>query len=203
MKKFLTLFCTLLLCAFVMAGCGGNDDADKSTGDGNQPADSQTHEPADGQDQEPAGDLTPVASADGKVQREMPKKWQTYTGQLNQEADIEVGSKDQSKFAMALIEDRTDADVTLQEYNDFIIEYYANDMITDCEPYETQDATVNGCPAKFTQLTGKVEGMKVTYWVYAIETETTYTQAIGWTYQSKGDKNSDEINTVLQTFKEL
>lgn len=191
MKKFLSVVAILMLLSMCLVGCSNNGNGEDTTttsgeeskAEGNNNADTQT-----------------LASADGKFEVTADSSWKAMTGELNDEAEIEIADVTSERYIIALMEKKADLALTLDEYTDLIVSQMSTN-ITDANASEKEAVTINGNNGYLTKVEGTVDIVKITYWVYTIENDEYLGQVIGWTLNSKADENEQSIKDVINTFK--
>lgn len=144
-----------------------------------------------------------IKSSDGSTQITVNSNWKESTS-LNDEASIQVDQQAKEKYAIVISE-------SVEDFaDDFSVDEYANmckdllsESIKNSTVSEFTDMTINGLPAKYYEIKGEIEKIKVCYFIVAVKGEKGLHQVVGWTINSKYDENKEEIKKILQSFKEL
>lgn len=178
-KKF---FSVLLVVCCIMAACAG-------CGQQNQDQDKQ-NEPA----------LTTFTSIDGIFQVAATEEWQSMTGELHEEATLEIGSESKNKYLIVIPESKIDLTMTLEEYTD-LVKKITSANLKNVQIEESIPLTVNGLNAYSTEITGTVDNVNVAYWVYTIDCPEHFVQLIAWTLKSKQTSYQENIQAVLDSFQ--
>ncbi|OPZ90912.1 MAG: hypothetical protein BWY74_02151 [Firmicutes bacterium ADurb.Bin419] len=143
-----------------------------------------------------------VKSEDGKMELTIPSNWNDNDEELHDEAELKVSSYVEEKYVIVLNEEKSafEDDMTLQEYHDIIIGAM-KDSVDNSEVSAPTETELNGNKAILVQIKGSVNKIKVTYWVYTVESTDNFTQVIGWTLQKDEEKNTEAIMNVMNSFK--
>ena len=128
------------------------------------------------------------------------QNWQDMRGQLHAEAEIEIGNEQLEKYCLVLAEKKEDFTLTLADYTAAVTAQMKN-AIQNAAVTEPKKILVNNSNSYVTELSGTVDKINVHYWLYTIENETYYVQAIGWTLKSRVQENRVDINRVLQSWQ--
>ena len=147
-----------------------------------------------------------IKSEDGKVQLTIPKDWEELSElkQVNEKICLGVGNKYKEKYGQVISESKEDfsKDITLDEYNNIIVEQ-VRAQISNGEFSKCKDIEINGYKAKIFEIKGEVSKVKVAYLYAIIDAPNSFNQVITWSLQSKYEQNKEELNKVIQSFKEV
>jgi len=103
---------------------------------------------------------------------------------------------------MVITENKSDFadDMTLDKFTDItrqaMLRKAADSNSTDPLP-----VTINGSDGRQYALDGIVNGVKVSYQVVALETDSNYHQIIAWTLQSRKAQNNSTLLSVIMSFR--
>lgn len=181
-KKFFSVFLVVCCIMAVCAGCGQQDQGNKTNRENKEP------------------ELTTFTSTDGLFQISATEEWQEMTGELHEEATLELGSESKNKYLVIIPESKIDLDMTIAEYTDIV----RNITSANLENVEMQDpvaVTINGMDAYCTELLGKVDSLNVAYWIYTVDCPEHLVQVIAWTLKSKQEPYRENIEQIVHTFQ--
>ena len=192
-KKILCLSFMLVLITSLI-GCSAVNEFKEGFNDGLEKSKSKSE-----------GELTDkvIKSSDGNTQITVKSDWEE-SPDLNGEASMQVNNMVKEKYAIVISEPIEDfaEDITVDEYSnmckEILLESIKNSKISD-----VTDTTINGQPAKYYEIKGEVDKIKICYFIANIKGKKGLHQVIGWTINSKYDENKEEIKKVVQSFKEL
>lgn len=144
-----------------------------------------------------------VKGSDGKTQITVHSDWKEEK-ELNAAANIQVANRVQEKYAVVISESTADfsKDIKVGEFADLM----KNNMvqnITDASVTDMTDMTINGMPAKYFEIQGEVNKIKVKYLIAAVKGKAGLHQIITWTLNSKYDQNKEELKKAIQSFMEI
>lgn len=144
---------------------------------------------------------TVLKSPDGKFQLTVPAGWQERPS-LNEIATIKAANVLEETYVMVITENKSDFadDMTLDKFTDItrqaMLRKAADSNSTDPLP-----VTINGSDGRQYALDGIVNGVKVSYQVVALETDSNYHQIIAWTLQSRKAQNNSTLLSVIMSFR--
>lgn len=144
-----------------------------------------------------------LKSYNGNFQITLPNGWTATSSrnELNDVSDLEALNEKQGIYLMALIEAKEDFDLDLQGFNALIVDLNG-------EAYNTSlgksiKTKVGSYDAYLNEFTTTLNGIKIHFWVYSIETPNYYTQLFIWGTQSDAKKISQDVQGIVDTYKEL
>lgn len=77
------------------------------------------------------------------------------------------------------------------------------DVVTIIKKSPVIDTLVNAMPARMVQIHGEIDGIQAFYSVAYVEGKETYYQVMTWTLASKEKKNTEKMEKILYSLKEL
>lgn len=140
-------------------------------------------------------------STDGKYSVSIPSDWDDLSGQLNSVANLECGNPAKEQYLAAIPDSKVDFTGTFDEYTDIIISNIVSN-VEDVSEGERQSMDINGNNAYLTEISGTVDNIKITYWVYTVDCTEDYMQVLVWTLQSKANDNKETLQKAATSFKE-
>ena len=141
-----------------------------------------------------------VTASDKRSQIRVPKSWGPL--QLNDAAEIQVGSEEDDSYIIVLEELKEDLDgwnldkhsrVTLGK----LLAGLADPIITG-----PKSMTVDGHPALQYEIRAASNGHKVIYLHTTVDGETMFSQILAWTVPSKADTMKPLLVKAIGTFHE-
>jgi hypothetical protein len=140
-------------------------------------------------------------STDGKYSVSIPSDWEDLSGQLNSVANLECGNLSKEQYLAAIPDSKVDFTGTFDEYTDIIIGNIVSNVEGASEG-ERQSIDLNGNSAYLTEISGSVDNINITYWVYTVDCTDDYVQVLVWTLKSKADENKETLQNAAASFKE-
>ena len=139
----------------------------------------------------------------GNLSLTIPGNWEKSADSGNEDVSLYVTNKSKDQLVMVITESTIDYEDSfdLAQYSNTVMTMMSEN-ITNAQWTDVTDITVAGYPAKYVEVTGSVDGIKLQYFIKFIKTDSYFTQLIGSTLLSKADKNRDNINNITDTFKE-
>lgn len=205
MVKKATIFALLLVLAISMTSCGsfsevtngiadgireGIKSADITQGSKGNTADSNTGSKV-------------IKSSDGKFQLSVPSNWKEDS-ELNDEAILQVSNRVEEKYVIVINEgkDGFSEDVDSDYYTDLIRESMYDNLVNP-QISDNQDITINNMPAKYFEISGEADKIKISYMVVISEDRDNFNQVIGWTSTPKFDDKKQSIGAVMKSFESI
>lgn len=148
------------------------------------------------------GEPKTIESSDGLFTLVIPADWkQASQGELNDVADLEAMNESKEMYFVALMENKADFDLDLEEYRDLVVEYNEGNYGSSFgEPTET---LVNGKKAySYEYYVTSEDGIKTYMRLFIVDTGNYYGQLYAWTLKSMESENKDVIDTISDTFQE-
>src|ERR1043166_1934751 len=142
-----------------------------------------------------------VTASDNRSQIRVPKSWGPM--QLNEAAEIQVGSEEDDSYLIVLTEVKEDLDgwnldkhsrVTLGK----LLAGLAFPTISG-----PKSMTVDGHPAVQYEIHGASDGHKVVYPHTTVDGATMFSQILAWTVPSKADTMKPLLVKAIGTFHEV
>ena len=141
-----------------------------------------------------------LTSEDGRYSISVPGSWKVQRD-LNDEASIEGGNRLADRYAIVIVEEKGNLEVSLAEYARLI----AADLMElagDTATPAPESLTVGGYPAIRHRISGKVDNVNVTYHHTSVETPKALCQIMCWSLK-KDEKSSEPIfDKVAASFVE-
>jgi hypothetical protein len=144
-----------------------------------------------------------VKSADGSISVSVPKGWNTKDTKLNSSAAIAVSNIVDGQFAVVLKQPKSDfADnFTLDDYMAELQKIMSSKLANPVSG-KISNVTINGYNTLTVDLSGTLNKIDLSYWVYVIEGKSDYYQIIGWTGINLAKQNKPIIEKVMNSFQE-
>lgn len=165
------LLCFLCLCLF--SACGGTDSAAS----------------------------VKIESADETISCKAPAGWMDVSGQLSDEASLEIANIDKEEYMIVLAEQKSafDGDFNLQGYNKAVIEQVES-AAEDVEVISEEKTELDGDAAAFlTKLSASVDDIRITYLICTVEWPEEYAQVVAWTSTEKAEEYDEELRSVIHS----
>jgi hypothetical protein len=144
---------------------------------------------------------TVINGTDGQAQLTVPDGWKQQND-LHATAPLQAADKVRELYIIVLSDAKADfGKMTLEQHAQSTLDTFAK-KVTDPEIKGPTRLTINGSPALQYELSGTMSNTKVTYLRTTVETKKNFHQIVGWTLQSRIDKNRGELQSVTQSFKE-
>lgn len=141
-----------------------------------------------------------VQSKYGDVTVSVPSTWEVLSGELNEDADLELASEDRSHFLMAMIVDGTAFEGELSDYQKEAAKSLEQTYGVDLDKPETD--SVAGYPAYRFEFTAGEEGKEAYFRVYVLRTESYILDIYTWSAAERKDDQQDNIRGILDSLKE-
>lgn len=130
------------------------------------------------------------------------------TPNLNPEASFQYQSVSKDLYTIVIVEDKkivqdNSTIKNLQLYTQTTQNMIAKNMDTVPTFSKIIASEFNGLKKNTFDLTGKFSGLEIYYLCANIESEHYYYQILTWTGFDKKDQNSEEMNRIIESFKEL
>lgn len=149
-----------------------------------------------------------IASYDYKYKIDVPLDWEMpdEKGSLCRDASIEAFCNRRNAGLAVIVEERGDDYIGFDNYCTLVARnlnssYYANISADDFKGTE-----ICGNQAKYVEIEdvssplGENHVEHVHMWIYLVIINGYYTQFLAWTPESEAEKNSDEINMIINSF---
>ncbi|MHC5215256.1 hypothetical protein ACYSNR_01215 [Enterococcus sp. LJL128] len=180
-----------ILLSILMTGCTRNNDEKSSTGVGtSQREKREKRSKAEGTEEE-----TVYRTENGTFTLKLSDGWEALEpDELSDDADLSFENYDADIYYMVLSEHKDDFE-GFEEYKDLIVP----DMLEDTYDVEESDIEYNGFKGTRYTFGLTSDGIK-TAWIYdVLEGETYYIQNIGWTINSKKEKNKKNLTQLMES----
>ncbi|WP_060874057.1 hypothetical protein [Myroides odoratus] len=151
---------------------------------------------------------------DDKFSVEVPSTMQK-TRALNGEATLQLQNVQEELYLIAIKENKGEIDELFKattgeeeniftQFSDTTLEYLTA-TLEEFEPSELklQDQTINNLPARVVDFTARVGGLDVYYKFAAFDGKEDYYQVLTWTLKEYKDKNQEQMNKMVDSFKEV
>jgi hypothetical protein len=170
------------LSAFQTAGCSFNQTGVKVT------------------DDEPAGKV--LKSTDGQSQIVLPSGWKEYR-KLNDAAELQAANLGKNLYIVVLTENKDDFDhITLKQHSALTRDGLQKSLISP-EMIGPKRLNIHGQTAIQFEIRGQLDNTKITYLHTTVETAKNFYQILAWTSKSGFQKNKEELQQVIQSFREI
>lgn len=142
-----------------------------------------------------------ITSSDGKYSVMAPGTWEDLAGQLNSSATLEAGNLKDEQYMAVLPDNKEDLNLSFDEYVDIVYENILS-AVQGAEQKERESVSINGKNGYCMEVTGTVDNINVTYWIYTIDAKEDYLQVLTWTLKSKADTNKEILQKTVETLTE-
>ncbi|QQU03937.1 hypothetical protein [Myroides odoratus] len=151
---------------------------------------------------------------DDKFSVEVPSTMQKTRG-LNGDATLQLQNVQEELYMIVIRENKNEIDElfkgTTQEGEDIFTQFssttleYLTSTLEQLEPSELklQDRPIHNLPARVADFTARIGGLDVYYKFAAFEGKEDYYQVLVWTLKEYKDKNQEQINKMVDSFKEV
>lgn len=144
-----------------------------------------------------------IKDKDNKYQLSIPSSWKE-DNELNQLSILQVSNRVQEKYAMVIGEenDSFSNDATIDDYASLVKEGLGQ-TVQNIQISKDENITINSKPAKYFEVQGEVQKLKISYMFIITEDSENFFQIIGWTLAPRFEANKQEIRTVMESFQEV
>jgi hypothetical protein len=172
---------TLLLSVAQLIGCSVNQTEVKVAGDKH------------------AG--TVLKSIDGQSELILPSGWKEYR-KLNDTAEVQAANLMKNLYIVILTENKDDFNhITLKQHSALTRQNLLK-ALTSPEVIGPKKLTINGYSAIQFEIKGQLENSKICYLHTTVETTQNFHQILAWTSKSGFEKNREELQQVINSFRE-
>lgn len=124
---------------------------------------------------------------------------------MNDDATIEAANAYGEKYVIVITEPKSDFRFMkmndIKDYGDLAVK-----LMKDSSPLMSVSPStrlkINGKTAVRYEMKGTVDGIKVVYWLTAVEGNQHFHQVLTWTLASQEYKNKDALEKVTNSFRE-
>ena len=143
-----------------------------------------------------------IVGNNGLVRLTVPGSWSSMKD-LNEEANLQVGSVLEEGYLVVISENREDfEDMTLQKFSEITSESIMEGLAKASQE-EPEDILIGRHRAIKRVIEGVIDNLKISYVHVAVETEGNYHQIIGWSLKSKFEGNKSKFDKIIMSFKEV
>ncbi len=181
--RFRTLlsFLILVLSITQMMGCSLNQTAVKVA------------------DDKQAGTI--LKSIDGQSQIILLKGWKEYR-KLNDAAELQAANLGKNLYIVILSENKDDFDrITLKQHSALTRDSLLKSL-TSPEVIGPKKLSIHGDTAIQFEIRGQLDNTKISYLHTTVETAKNFHQILAWTSKSGFEKNREELQQVVNSFRE-
>lgn len=158
-------------------------------------------------------DKTQKAEVAGKYSLELPE-FLTKTSGLNQDATLEYQNLEKEFYIIVIDEPIGEFNKAIQEseiadlYSPDLTGYslYVSDVFLETVDIISEtpltDVTINGLKGKHMEIEGSVGGVDVFYFYTMVQGAKDYYQVLTWTLLSKKEEHKEEMQKIVNSFKE-
>lgn len=129
---------------------------------------------------------------------------------LQENASLQYGNKFKEVYTVVIDEDKESfnkaADESGKKGN---LTTYAQETLTHYEGtrnfnlIESSEETIHNLPAKIYEITAKVNGIDLYYYLGVVEGKAHYYRIINWTLEANKEAQRENMDKVLKSFKEI
>jgi hypothetical protein len=143
-----------------------------------------------------------LTSTDGQSQVSLPKGWKEHPG-LNDMAEIQAANASKNLYIIVLTESKEDFEkMTLVKHSGLTRDGLMEGL-SSAEYSGPQKLTVDGKPAIQYIIRGAYDNTNIVYLHTTVEGAKNYYQILVWTIKSGYQKNSAELQQMIEGFKEV
>lgn len=139
-----------------------------------------------------------LTSQDGRYSISVPGTWKTIP-ELNEEAVIEGGSRTADRYAIVIVADKKDFEMTLDEYAK-VIAAQLKEATDDPDPLKPESIAAGAFPAVRYRISGTVDNVNITYHATCVETPTEICQVMCWSLKSDEKAAEPVFDKVTRSF---
>jgi hypothetical protein len=144
---------------------------------------------------------TVLKSMDGQSQVVLPSGWKEYR-KLNDAAELQAAHLGKNLYIIVLTENRDDFDhITLKQHSALTREGLLKSLSSP-EVMGPKKLSIQGHTAIQFEIRGQLDNTKITYLHTTVETDKNFYQILAWTSKSGFEKNSEELQQVIHSFRE-
>lgn len=143
--------------------------------------------------------LTSGLSSDSLISVKYPASWKTLT-KLNEDAQLQLGSSRREEYLLVFNESKADFGGTLADYGS-IVSGNLRKVLADAEVSDPEMLTINGLNALRYQISGKLKGLNLEYFLTVVESPNHFHQVMMWTLKSKKEAAFPVFEQVASTFE--
>ncbi|MBX7148324.1 hypothetical protein K1X76_04510 [bacterium] len=146
---------------------------------------------------------TARSTIDNRSQVELKSGWAVTTG-LNDKADIQIENVTKNLYFISLSEAKANLEKSmfLEKYSELTRQNLIRPL-TDVRYSAPVYKTIGGYKALQYEITAKSDNLDIWYFHTIVETPTNYHQLISWTLKDTFSPNRTELESVIDSFKEL
>lgn len=156
-------------------------------------------------DQPPAGNGPVLAqnlfSEDRRLSVSLPQTWQTRTNLSDFDS---IGAADpQDETYLIVIEEplaEFDGDISLHDYTRVVVSLMG-DLLQEPQVHsKLRRYKINGLPAEELVLSGRIDGLDITYLLTTVESDRAFYQILSWTLSSKFQSRESLFRDITGSF---
>ncbi len=145
---------------------------------------------------------TILKSIDGQSQIVLPSGWKEYR-KLNDAAELQAANLGKNLYILVLTESKDDFDqITLKQHSALTRNSLLKSL-TAPEVTGPKKLTVSGYAAIQFEIRGQLDSTKICYLHTTVETAQNFHQILAWTSKSGFEKNKEELQQVVNSFREI
>lgn len=138
-------------------------------------------------------------STDSLIRVKYPSHWKTLT-KVNDEAQLQAGSPRREEYLLIFNESKSDFAGTLADYGAIVVGHLEK-VLSGAEVSDPEKLTINGLNALRYQISGKLKGLNLEYYVTVVESPNHFHQVMMWTLKSKKETAFPIFQEVTSSFE--
>ncbi len=145
---------------------------------------------------------TLLKSTDGQSQIILPGGWKEYR-KLNDAAELQAVNLGKNLYVVILTENKGDFDhITLKQHSALTRDGLLKSLASP-EVKGPKKLSIHGHSAIQFEIRGQLDDTKIAYLHTTVETAKNFYQILSWTSKSGFEKNQDELQQVINSFREV
>jgi hypothetical protein len=146
----------------------------------------------------------PLVGSDGKEQIALPAGWQEERS-LHEDAQLQAFNPSKEMYVIVLSENKADLpeDMTLAKHSEITRNILTGNLRNSEVTGPTAVTKVGDYSATQYKIVGRISGIDVAYLHTTVETGDRFHQILTWTLPEDFDQNESELQTVIQSFREV
>lgn len=140
-----------------------------------------------------------VRSSDGSLMITIPSDWTTQ--ELNEAAELQVGSEEQNAYLIVLIEKKDDLFGWNLERHSYVTLGTLLASVDLPKVSGPKSIRIGGWPALQHEIRGASDGTNIVYLHTTVETPAIFAQVLAWTVPSREAANRKTLESAIQSIR--
>jgi hypothetical protein len=141
-----------------------------------------------------------VTASEGRAVLDIPGAWRSLDLD-NEDAALTVGNPLREEYLIVIAEPISDFELDLDGFTELALGQTLG-ALDSAQPGAIEALTIQGFPARRTEITGSSDGLRMHYLVTYVQGAAHYYQVLAWTLPSKRAVAFPRFEQVVGTFRE-